>query len=52
MHETKGEMQAIWESYFDLRACQKAGKMTVHLSLSEEKAMMSRKIGENIGSGE
>jgi hypothetical protein len=44
-------MQHIMVSYIDLRVCQQAGKMTVHPSLSEEKAMMSRKTGEHIGYG-
>jgi hypothetical protein len=52
MHEAKGEIQHSMVSSRDLRACQQAGKMTVHPSLSEEKAMSSQKTGEQIGSGE
>jgi hypothetical protein len=52
IHETNCEMQQIMVSSIDLRACHKAGKMTVHPSLSEEKAMMSQETGEHIGYGE
>jgi hypothetical protein len=52
MHETKGEIQHLGKSSIDLSAYQQAGKMIVHSSLSKEKAMMSRKTGENIGYGE
>jgi hypothetical protein len=51
MHKAKGEMQQIMVSSTDLKACQKGRKMTVHPSLSEEKAMMSQKTGGNIGDG-
>jgi hypothetical protein len=52
MYNTKGEMQQIMVSSSDLRACQTAGMMTVHPSLSEERALMSQTTGEQIGSGE
>jgi hypothetical protein len=45
-------MQQIMVSSMDLRACQQEGKMTVHPLLSENKALMSQTISEQIDSGE